>query len=46
MAQYMVINEHAPDECGAIEAAIPKLLPELKGGSSIAHAPAVFTATS
>ncbi|MFN2491061.1 MAG: hypothetical protein ABR529_15285 [Actinomycetota bacterium] len=31
MAQYIVINEHAPNECGAMEAAIPKLPPKLKG---------------
>jgi hypothetical protein len=31
MAQYMVTNEHAPDECEAMEAAIPKLPAALKG---------------
>src|ERR671918_563483 len=31
MAQYIVINEHSPDQCSAMEAAIPKLPPELKG---------------
>jgi hypothetical protein len=31
MAQYMVINEHAPEDCGAMEAGIPRLPLELKG---------------
>jgi hypothetical protein len=31
VAQYMVINEHDPEQCAAMEAGIPKLSPELKG---------------
>jgi hypothetical protein len=31
VAQYMVINEHDPEQCSAMEAGIPKLPPELKG---------------
>jgi hypothetical protein len=31
VANYMVINEHDPEQCGPMEAAIPKLPPELKG---------------
>jgi hypothetical protein len=31
MAQYIVINEHDPEQCAAMEAGIPNLPPELKG---------------
>jgi hypothetical protein len=31
VAQYMVINEHGPEHCDAMEAGIPKLSSELKG---------------
>ena len=31
MATYMVINDHSPEDCGAMEAGLPNLTPELKG---------------
>lgn len=31
MARYIVVNEHSPDQCEAMDAGLPKLPPELKG---------------
>ena len=31
MPQYMIVNEHDPDQCEAMDAGIPKLPPELRG---------------
>lgn len=31
MTKYMVINEHSPEQCEAMEEGLPKLPPHLKG---------------